>query len=92
VAMQTIKSIAARPWNGRARTHAPWYEPLDEQSAIDAAVGWVLSRPDVFLNAVSDIQLLPKVLDATARTVEGPMSQDAYAQELSRLQLETLFV
>jgi aryl-alcohol dehydrogenase-like predicted oxidoreductase len=92
VARQTIKSIAARPWNGRPRTHAPWYEPLDDQLAIDAAVGWVLSRPGVFLNTVSDIQLLPKVLDAAARVVEQPTTQEAYGEELSRLELEPLFV
>ena len=92
VAMQTIKSIAARPWNGRPRTHAPWYEPLDDHHAIDAAVGWVLSRPGVFLNMVSDIQLLPKVLDAAARVVEEPATQEAYGEELARLQLEPLFV
>src|SRR3984893_16468695 len=32
VAVQTIKSIALRPWLGRERTHSTWYEPLQDQA------------------------------------------------------------
>src|ERR1700680_1327152 len=39
VAMQTIKSIAAKPWLGRERTRTTWYEPLEAQADIDLA-GW----------------------------------------------------
>src|SRR2546421_4697459 len=52
VAIQTIKSIARRPWFGRPHTRATWYEPLQEQNDIDLAVWWVLSRPGVFLDSV----------------------------------------
>src|SRR4051795_5171607 len=31
VALQTIKSLASKPWDGRARDLATWYEPLREQ-------------------------------------------------------------
>src|SRR5207245_11708065 len=31
VAVQTIKSIAYRPWMGRQHTRAVWYDPLDDQ-------------------------------------------------------------
>ena len=67
VAVQTIKSIAYKPWLGRARTHTTWYEPLQDQHDIDIAVHWVLARPNIFLNTVGDIHLLPKVLDAASR-------------------------
>src|SRR6202171_2194420 len=30
-AVQTIKSIALRPWSGRARTRSTWYQPLEDQ-------------------------------------------------------------
>ncbi len=35
VAVQTIKSIALRPWAGRPHTRATWYEPLEQQDDID---------------------------------------------------------
>src|SRR5205807_107995 len=55
VAVQTIKSIALRPWRGRERTRSTWYEPLSDQAEIDLAVWWVLGRPGVFLNSVGDV-------------------------------------
>lgn len=70
VAVQTIKSLCRRPWGERARTRATWYEPFEEQDDIDAAVGWVLQRPGVFLNTIGDIHILPKVFDAATRWTE----------------------
>ena len=72
VAMQTIKSLTAGPWNEKERTHMTWYEPLTEQGDIDTAVHWVLGRPGVFLNAAGDISLLPRVLDAASRHESRP--------------------
>jgi predicted aldo/keto reductase-like oxidoreductase len=81
VAMQTIKSITKSPWadNGD-HFAATWYEPLQDQSAIDTAVGWVLGRPGIFLNTVGDIHILPKVLDAGERFTDRP--DDAAMREL----------
>ena len=68
VALQTIKSITKAPWSEGAEQHAAtWYEPLKDPEAIDTAVAWVLGRPDVFLNTVGDIHVLPLVLDAAER-------------------------
>jgi hypothetical protein len=68
VAVQTIKSITKAPWSEGAEQHAAtWYEPLRDPEAIDTAVAWVLGRPDVFLNTVGDIHVLPLVLDAAER-------------------------
>ena len=66
-AVQTIKSIAYRPWMEQEHTRSTWYQPLEDQADIDMAVWWVLARPGVFLNTVGDINLLPKVLDAASR-------------------------
>src|SRR5258708_13015028 len=63
VAVQTIKSIAYKPWMGRPHTHSTWYEPLEDQQDIDRAVHWVLNRPAIFLNPFADIHFLPKCLD-----------------------------
>lgn len=94
VAVQTIKSIAYRPWMGRQHTRAVWYEPLEDQHDIDLAVHWVLSQPGLFLNTVGDIHLLPKVLDAASRFTEGaPGPSEEQMQDLvSRRGLEPLFV
>jgi aryl-alcohol dehydrogenase-like predicted oxidoreductase len=67
VAMQTIKSIALAPWDGRERTAGTWYEPLTDAAEIEVAVHWVLARPEAFLNTVGDVNLLPLVLAAAER-------------------------
>jgi aryl-alcohol dehydrogenase-like predicted oxidoreductase len=72
VAVQTIKSIALRPWAGREHTTATWYEPLQNQDDIDLAVWWALGRPGTFLCSVGDVDLLPKVLNAAGRFAEAP--------------------
>lgn len=93
VAVQTIKSIAYRPYMGRQHTHNTWYAPLTEQEDIDRAVHWVLSRPGIFLNTVGDVTLLPKVLDAASRfeTTEKPGDAEMQAM-VNRLGMEPLFV
>jgi len=90
VALQTIKSIALRPWLGREHTRTTWYEPLEEQSDIDLAVWWVLGRPGVFLNTVGDIELLPRVLDAASRFDKRP-TEEAMSALVERSRLEPLF-
>ncbi|HEY2076663.1 MAG TPA: aldo/keto reductase [Streptosporangiaceae bacterium] len=91
VAVQTIKSIALRPWAGRPHTRATWYEPLEQQDDIDLAVWWALSRPGVFLNSVGDTDLLPRVLDAASRFTGAP--DDAAMSALAeRTAAEPLFV
>ncbi len=94
VAVQTIKSIAYKPWMGRQHTRDTWYEPLEDQQDIDLAVHWVLKRPGIFLNTVGDIHLLPKVLNAASRFVEGsPVPTDEQMQALvARLGMVPLFV
>lgn len=91
VAVQTIKSIAYRPWLGRTHTQTTWYEPLTEQTDIDLAVHWVLRQPDLFLNTVGDIHLLPKVLDAASRFTGGPTDQEM-ADLVTRSGMQPLFV
>src|SRR5580704_1065281 len=91
VAMLTIKSIARRPWWGRERTRATWYQPFEDQGDIDAAVHWVLARPGIFLASVGDIHLLPKVLDAASRYNSAPAEETMHEQR-TRLEMLPLFV
>jgi len=94
VAVQTIKSIAYKPWLGRPHTRSVWYEPLEDQADIDLAVHWVLQQPGIFLNTVGDIHLLPRVLDAASRfqaDAPGP-TDDQMRVLVARLGMEPLFV
>ena len=90
VALQTIKSIALAPWHGREQTASTWYEPLREATDIDLAVHWALGRPEVFLNTVGDVKLLPKVLDAASRFASQP-PDEAMDDLVARSRLVPLF-
>jgi aryl-alcohol dehydrogenase-like predicted oxidoreductase len=92
VAVQTIKSVLRRPWqDGVEQTSATWYEPLKSQDHIDPAVHWVLQRPNVFLNTVGDIYILPMVLDAADRFGAAPAT--AQIEDVVREQdMRSLFV
>jgi len=90
VALQTIKSIALAPWHGREQTASTWYEPLRDATDIDLAVHWALGRPEVFLNTVGDVTLLPKVLDAASRFASQP-PDEAMDDLVARSRLVPLF-
>src|SRR5689334_1684406 len=91
VALQTIKSLARRRWDGREHTAATWYEPLREQADIDLAVSWVLGRPQAFLLTTGDVQVLPLLLDAAQRYQQRP-SDEAMADLAARQEATPLFV
>ena len=68
VAVQTIKSVARRPWKDQPKTYNTYfYEPLDRQDAVDKAVHWALGLPESFVITAGDMQLLPKMLEAACR-------------------------
>lgn len=91
VAVQTIKAIAAAPWGGREKTAAPWYEPFTEQDDIDLAVWWALGRDGVFVNMVSDVDILPRVISAASRFSTRPTDEEMAAL-VERRQVQPLFV
>ncbi len=91
VAMQTIKGITRAPWGDREQNTTTWYQPLEDQDSIDLAVHWVLGNEQVFLNTASDVDLLPKVIDAAERFSTRP--SDVAMDGLVRAQsMEPLFV
>jgi aryl-alcohol dehydrogenase-like predicted oxidoreductase len=91
VAMQTIKGITRAPWGDAAQTTTTWYKPLEDQDSIDLAVQWVLGNDQVFLNTASDVELLPKIVDAAGRFQGRP--SDVAMDGLVRSQsMEPLFV
>jgi aryl-alcohol dehydrogenase-like predicted oxidoreductase len=91
VALQTIKSLAWRRWEGRPHTSSTWYEPLREQADIDLAVHWVLGRPEAFLLTTGDVEILPRLLDAAERFERRP-DDEQLAGLVARRQVEPLFV
>ena len=91
IAVQTIKSIAMRPWMDRDHTRSTWYQPLESPDDIDLAVWWAMGRPGIFLNSVGDVDLLPLVLDAAGRFREKPSDERMEAM-LDRVHSEPLFV
>ncbi len=91
VALQTIKSLARRRWDGREATAATWYDPLREQADIDPAVHWVLGRPEAFLLTTGDVEILPRLLDAAERFEARPPDEQMRAM-VARAGAEPLFV
>jgi aryl-alcohol dehydrogenase-like predicted oxidoreductase len=90
VAVQVIKSIARGPWATTERTHTTWYQPLEAQVDIDRAVHWVLGIPDIHINTVGDLALLPRVLEA-ARRYERPTPDEEMATMLAKQRMTSLF-
>ncbi|TMC53594.1 MAG: aldo/keto reductase [Chloroflexi bacterium] len=91
VAVQTIKSIAHRPWMEHDHTRTTWYQPFESQDDIDLAVWWAMGRRGIFVNSVGDVDLLPLVLDAAKRFHEPP-EEGAMQALVERSQTEPLFV
>lgn len=91
IAVQTIKSIARRPWMERDHTRTTWYQPFESPDDIDLAVWWALGRPGIFVNSVGDVDLLPLVLDAAQRFHEKP-DDSSMNMLFEREHAEPLFV
>ncbi len=89
VALQTIKSLARRRWDGAPERAFSWYEPLMDPEAIRRAVHFVLARPGHFLNTSSDARLLRTTLEVASETITAPtdeaMRADTEAHEITPL-------
>jgi aryl-alcohol dehydrogenase-like predicted oxidoreductase len=73
VGLMIIKAVARRNWPEQPaeRGYTTWYEPFDDQRRIDAAVAWVLARPEVTgIATPGDVRLLPLVVEAERRLPE----------------------
>ena len=93
VAVQTIKSIARRRWReSETRNTRTWYAALRAPHDIQRALHWALSRPGIFVNSPSDLNLLPSVLDA-ARNFDNsiPPSDEEMQRAALELGVEPLF-
>jgi aryl-alcohol dehydrogenase-like predicted oxidoreductase len=76
--LMVIKTVARQNWKGEHR-YTTWYEPLDDQRTITAAVSWALSLPVVTgLATPGDVRLLGMVVEAE----RSRMDADEAAQVL----------
>ena len=91
-ALQTIKSLARRRWQGDDGPRHSWYEPIREPDALDRAVRFVLSRPGIFLNTSSDATLLRPTLEAAAAEgSDAAPAEDELHADAARLGITPLF-
>jgi diketogulonate reductase-like aldo/keto reductase len=91
VAVQTIKSIARRPWGNSPKIYNTYfYEPLETQESIDKAVHWSLGLKDSFLITAGDMELLPKVLDAAKRFQKRPSDVEMRAM-VDKFDMQPIF-
>jgi|SRR5262245_2765474 len=69
VGLMLIKAVARNLWPAEeSHRFATWYEPLDEQPHIDAAVTFALARPEVTgICTAGDVRLLPMFVEAERR-------------------------
>ncbi|MFB3738773.1 MAG: aldo/keto reductase [Candidatus Velamenicoccus archaeovorus] len=93
VGLRIIKSIARNLWRRSGETtYATWYEPMDEQATVTAAVAFVLARPEVTaICTAGDVRLLPLLI--RAERDRASLSPEEIDRTLSRLpEYESPFV
>jgi len=90
VAVQTTKALARGRLGDQEKVRTVWYDPIENESAIEHAVHWVLGNPDVFLNSVGDAYLLPKVLEAARHFHQRP-SDEVMQQDIKEKNMTPLF-
>ena len=73
IALQTIKGICRRPWPEGVKNRDTWYQPLEDQDALNKAVAYILKDKQMFLNSAGDINILPYVLKAAKLYSEGKL-------------------
>ena len=94
VAVQTIKAVARRRWaQGQERRRRCWYEPIEDPTAFERAIRFVLGHEMLFLNTSSDLTILERSLEAASRwEVGSPQPGDeAMRQALAAIDAHALF-
>jgi aryl-alcohol dehydrogenase-like predicted oxidoreductase len=62
-----IKTVAKQPWKSEKHAYETWYEPFDEQEAIDRSLWFALTQDITSAVTPGDVRLLPKVLNSGQR-------------------------
>jgi aryl-alcohol dehydrogenase-like predicted oxidoreductase len=79
VGLMFIKALARNLWrDSKEARYATWYEPLDEQRPIDAAVAFALSRTAATgIATAGDVRLLSMMIEAEQRATRTTPVQAA---------------
>lgn len=77
VALRVIKSVARNLWRSAAEArYTTWYEPLDEQHLVTAAVVFALARPEIVgVCTAGDVRLLPLFVQAERERASMPLER-----------------
>ena len=83
--LMLIKAAARNLWKtGQPHRRTTWYEPLDDQPQIDAAIAFALARDEATgICSPGDVELLPMVVEAERHAAS--MSMEHAAKELDRV-------
>jgi aryl-alcohol dehydrogenase-like predicted oxidoreductase len=77
IAVQTIKSVARRPWADRPKRYNTYfYEPLETRDAIEKAMHWAMGLPGSFVITAGDMRILPRTPDAAHRYRQKPSNAE----------------
>ncbi len=88
-ALMLIKAVARNQWRaGQEPTFSTWYEPLDEQRSIDAAIAFALGRREATgLCTAGDVRLLPMLIEAERRVASiSPEEAEAVLERVPELE------
>ncbi|HET7929542.1 MAG TPA: aldo/keto reductase, partial [Actinomycetota bacterium] len=82
-ALMLIKAVARNLWRaGEQPRFATWYEPLDDQSTIDAAMSFALARREATgVCTAGDVRLVPQQIEAEGRVASIPIDEAATVLE-----------
>ncbi len=83
--------IARGPWATAGRTHTTWYQPLEAPGGHRPGGALGAGIPDVFINTVGDLALLPRVLDAASRPSARPSDEEMAAHARGDRRMTSLF-
>ena len=86
IGLRLIKAVARNLWKtSEAVRYSTWYEPLDEQRHVDAAVAFALARSEATgLCTAGDVRLLPLMIEAERRW--RSLSEEEVRAELSSVE------
>ncbi len=80
IGLMTIKTVARQNWPDESKKrYSTWYEPLDDQERISAAVAFVLSHQQITgIATAGEVRLLPLIVQAE-KDAAGLSREDAAA-------------